>query len=46
MDGVIVHTPPAEVVGYVEYTHIPWFQFQDLVESYSTFRKMYFVIAP
>ena len=39
--AIAVRTPPAEMVGDVEDTNIPWFQFQDLVESYSTFWKGY-----
>lgn len=34
-DGVVVRTPPAEAIGGVEFAHIPWFQFQDILESSS-----------
>ncbi|KAK1765276.1 ankyrin repeat-containing domain protein [Phialemonium atrogriseum] len=32
-DGVVVRTPPAEAIGGIEFAHIPWFQFQDILES-------------
>ncbi len=31
--AVTVRTPPADVFGSVQYAQIPWFQFQDLLDS-------------
>ncbi len=31
--AVTVRTPPADMFGSVQYAQIPWFQFQDLLDS-------------
>jgi hypothetical protein len=36
MDGIIVRTPLAGSVRTIEYLHLPFFEFQALIERYST----------
>ena len=40
MDDLIVRTPQGELVRPIKYLHIPWFEFQTLVEPYCGWRTL------
>jgi hypothetical protein len=39
LEGIVVRTPKGDSVRPLEYLHIPWFEFQSMIERYCTSRS-------